>query len=761
MNKMFNPNYYITIFDGERKPFEIHLSELNKEIITFGRQQDCDIVLTSEFVSRIHGCFFMMDNKLFVKDLESTNGLVCHGKKIDECSLKDGMYVRIIGGHNDAEKGTLMVFSIKSHKESWNTMNLSGKTSITIGRDRNNDICLDHVSVSHKHAIISRQGNDFVLTDNNSTNGVLINGKRVNKRQKLKEQDVIVITNNKLVFSSDGISYVHTKAGIGLSAKNIVKKVGKKKDLVICNDVSVDINPGELVAIVGGSGAGKSTLMNCISGYSKPTNGRVTVNGVDLYENFDALKHIIGYVPQQDIVYDNLTVYDMLKYSAKLRLPRDIDEGELEDIVNRVIDTVELTHRKNALVKSLSGGQKKRASIAVELITDPGLFFLDEPASGLDPGTERSLIRTLKGMTAAGKTVILVTHSTLNLYDYDKIVFMGTGGNICFCGSYHEALRFFGVKDVVDIYELISKNALFWKQKYIEKQRRDNKNITSGYPKKQTTPQKGFFHQFCVLCSRYIHLLINDRQRMLLLMIQAPLLAFLISIVANGKEFEQYEMTKSLLFALSCSAFWIGILSSIQEICKERNILKREYMTGLNLGSYILSKITVMGMLCLVQSVLIITTFSLLIGTPDKGIFMFPYGEFLVTTLLTAMAAAAMGIFVSSLFTNADRAMTVAPILLMPQILFSGLIFNLKDASEVISYFAVCRWSMEGYGTTADLNSLQLKMQEQGFIINHEPEDFFIHTTQHLFQSWGIMLLFVIIFSVGAGLVLRNIKRNI
>lgn len=761
MSQPFKSNLYITVFDAENPPYEVQLSSFSKDVISFGRQKDCDIVLNSEYASRIHGCIYADGHRCMVRDLDSTNGIICAGRKVKEARLRDGDYIRIVSGNRNTEHGVLLVFSIKESEEVWNTFSLSGKNRITIGRSDDNDICLEHISVSHRHALIVKTDIGYYLVNNHSTNGVLVNGKSVAGKHLLKDQDLILITNTKLIFTKSKITYSCAKVGIGVEAVHVVKKVGKHKELTICDDVSLSIRPGELVAIVGGSGAGKSTIMNCISGYSMPTGGQVLVNGVDLYDNFNAMKHIIGYVPQQDIVYDNLTVYEMLKYSARLRLPRDIGAEETDQIVNRVIDTVELTHRKDELVRNLSGGQRKRASIAVELLTDPNLFFLDEPASGLDPGTERSLIRTLRGMTASGKTVILVTHSTLNLEDYDRIIFMGTGGKLCFCGNYQEALDFFHTRDIVDVYELIGKSAKAWQKRYMNSRMTNETTHTKRMKKPSvSSDRRGGWRQFAVLCQRYIKLLLHDRQRMLLLLLQAPLLAVLISIVANGKEFHQYEMTKSLLFALSCSAFWIGILSSIQEICKERHILKREYMTGLNLTSYILSKIAVLSLLCFIQSLLIVTTFTLLIGTPDEGVWTDPYFELLLTTLVTSMAAASMGIFVSSLFSNADRAMTVAPILLMPQILFSGLIFTLKDAAEVISYFAVCRYSMEGYGTTANLNSLKLKMQEEGFPIKHEAEDFFEYTTAHLLQSWGILLLFVVFFAVGAGLVLRNIRKN-
>lgn len=757
----FDKYMYITVFDGDRAPYEIKLSDFNKDVISFGRQKNCDIVLNSEYVSRVHGCIYMEGNRLIVEDMNSTNGIVCAGKRVRKKNLHNGDYVRIITSRNVADEGVLFVFSRKAYDEVMSRIALEGKHEIKIGRDADNDIRINHASVSHHHARISKTTEGYYLYDNNSTNGLLVNGKRVRGRQRLKDKDVILIANSRIIYTNNGITYSVSKSGISVEARNIVKKVGKNKALTICDNVSLKINPGELVAIVGGSGAGKSTIMNCISGYSTPTSGTVLVNELDLYENFDTLKNIIGYVPQQDIVYDNLSVEAMLRYSARLRLPADTGEDEINQIVSRVIDAVELTHRRDALIKSLSGGQKKRASIAVELLTDPNLFFLDEPSSGLDPGTERNLIRTLKGMTASGKTVILVTHSTLNLSDYDRIVFMGTGGRLCFSGSYQEALSFFATDDVVNIYDMIGKHSDFWQKKYDTYRKTAGIRGNEGRKKNIVTKsKKGMLRQLGVLCLRYLNLLMNDRQRMILLMVQAPLLAFLISLVADGKEYSQYEMTKSLLFALSCSAFWIGILSSIQEICKERNILKREYMTGMNLASYILSKVLVLGLLCIAQSLLIVTTFVLLVGMPEEGLFTLPYIEILITTILTAMAAASMGIFVSSLFTNADRAMTVAPILLMPQILFSGLIFNLKDATEIISYFAVCRWSMEGYGTTANLNALELKMQQEGFLIIHEAEEFFDFTVKHMLGAWGILLAFIAVFATASGIVLRSIRRS-
>lgn len=755
----------VTIFDGSETPRTINLSEYDKNFIYFGRDPKNDIVLSSRLVSAEHGRFvyknnsWIMEDKLVYKESGSTNGLIYNNAAITSRVISDGDFIRIDDGVETVSEGVLFVFSSADSENKWQKLDLSGKSELTIGRENTCNLVLPHISVSKWHARILRESDGYYIIDNDSTNGVIVNNRPISGKVKLHEKDVIVITNSKLIFTSNAIFYCCYKSGISVDASDIVIKRGKgRKSFITCNHVNINVKPGELVAVIGGSGAGKSTILNAMCGYLKPSHGEVYINGVDLYNNFDSLKKLIGYVPQSDIVYDNLTLHDMLMYTAKLRLPKDTLPTEREIAINRAIEMVELSEKKNSFIKSLSGGQRKRASIAVELLSDPNLLFLDEPASGLDPGTERNLMQSLRTMADGGKTVILVTHSTLQLRMCDKIVFMGKGGNLCFYGSYEEALKFFGVSDIVDVYNMITDNAEQWKTKY-ERTKMSSNKVCEVTPVSSKT-KKSRLNQLGILSARYIKLVVNDKQRLLLLLIQAPLLAVLISFVADGKQFEQYEMSKSLLFALSCSAFWVGMLNAIQEICKERTVMKREYMTGLSLSSYISSKILVLGGLCFVQSLLITGIFSLMVGLPEEGLITTPFVEIFTTTFLTAVASTAMGLFVSSLFTNADRAMTVAPILLMPQILFSGLIFKLSGVTETISWLAVCRWSMEGYGTTANLNELPLKLQQEGIQIPHEAESFFEFTLSHLLCSWGVLVIYAIIFLILARFVLSKIGKE-
>ena len=754
----------MTVFDGQEKPRTIKLDSFHKNVITFGRNPGNDIVMKSMLVSGDHGRFRLVDGTWMIEDKGnympsgSTNGLIYNNASIRHRRLAEGDFIRIDNGIETISTGVLFVFSTGESDNRWKTYEIGARSEISIGRDPHCDIVLPHVSVSKLHAKIVRENGRWCIADCGSTNGIVVNNVRLSGQQQLHEKDVIAITNSKLIFTSEMVSYCYYRSGISVDTSHIVveRENGKKKFITL-DDVSVNIRPGELVAIIGGSGAGKSTLLNAMCGYLPPKHGDVFINGVNLYQNFDSLKKLIGYVPQADIVYDNLTLYDMLRYTADLRLPKDTSKAEKEEAINKAIHMVQLEEKTQSFIRSFSGGQRKRASIAVELLSDPNLLYLDEPASGLDPGTERNLMNTLRAMSDSGKTVILVTHSTLQLKQCDKIVFMGRGGNCCYFGSYDDALDFFGVDDLVDVYNMITDEPEKWKKRY--------EKSTYIYGASRETPirQSGKGKnapQLPVLCSRYGKLMRNDTLRFLLLILQAPILALLIWVVSDGEQYKTFEMTKSLLFALSCSAFWVGMLNSIQEICKERTILKREFMTGLSLNSYLCSKVMVLGLMSLVQSILLIGVFAITVGMPEYGLITESVIEFFITAFLTALAASTTGLFVSALFSNPDRAMTLAPILLMPQILFSGLAIELKNGAEVISNFIICRWSMEAFGTTTDLNSIKMQIEQMGLDIGRTASSSYTSTPEHLLMDWGILLLFAVVFLVLARVALSSVEKE-
>ena len=756
-----NNQYIITVIEDSNIR-TINLTSLNKQEISFGRGEDNDIVLLSPLVSVNHGYFELSNNKISVVDNQSTNGIFVNNNKIAASPLKDGDSIKIDDPVDPLNRGVIFILSTNDKVTSWQQIDLEKKQVITIGRDSSSDIVINHISVSLKHATITEKNHKFIIKDNNSTNGIMINGELLTGEIPLKERDVILIANAKLIFYKNNILYQTYDSGVSLEAADITKTVkvkGKKKD--ISQHVSLSIKPGQFVAFVGGSGAGKSTFMNCISGVSRPTSGKVYVNGNDLFKNYAVLKNIIGYVPQQDIVFTDLTLKDMLKYAAELRMPDDATEEEKKNRIKAVLETVELTGKEDVMIKNLSGGQRKRASIAVELIADPKLFFLDEPTSGLDPGTERSIMKTLRKMADSGKTIILVTHTTLNLHLCDKIAFFGTEGRLCFSGAPNEALSFFNVTDFVDIYTLLNEDTKTWYDKFNNSEYKDHITKEDSGKTTKEKNKKSFTKQFLTLSKRYAKTIINNKQQLLLLLAQAPIIAYLLSLVVTDNLFNSYDEAKTLLFAMASASIWLGLLNSIQEICKERVILQKEYMANLKLSAYLGSKMLIQCLLGLIQAVLLVTTFSLLVEVPSTGVVTSWYLETTVVCFTTIISASSLGLVVSSLSKNSSVAMSFAPLLLVPQLLFSGMLFPLEGVVDKISYFILCRWSVEGFGTINNLNDLTDSIQEIVPTYIREAESFYTFTETHLFQDIAIIIFMMIILLILCfGILKHQLERS-
>ncbi|MDR2750166.1 MAG: ATP-binding cassette domain-containing protein, partial [Clostridiales bacterium] len=585
--KKMGKGAYLTIFDGKSPPRHENLNRIfasTQSPLVLGRQdtdrtQHIDIELSSYLISRLHGHFIKdINGRWKIQIQESVKyALFVNNVRMEERILEDGDELKIDDFANPSDSGVLILFSMKP-AETWKECKLGDK-DVVIGRNpEKSDICLEHISVSKKHAVIKHNGGNRVLVDARSNSGVIVNGKRVASCM-LYERDVIRITNTKLIYYKNMIRYSTSVSGASIEATGLWQVGRKKKRFslltmfakknIIMQDVSLRIEPGELVAIIGGSGAGKSTLIYMLCGLKKPNQGQVSVSGLDLYSNFDALKTQIGYVPQSDIVQDNLKFKDMLSYSARIRLPGATPK-EREKRIRKAIKAVDMGKHVNKYISDFSGGQKKRASIAIELLADPKLFFLDEPASGLDPYTEETLMKTLKNMADSGKTVVFVTHSPLSLRSCDKIVFIGAGGRLCFYGSYEQAIRFlfedevrngtiknpkdFDANRLVRIYEKITADSQEISEKF--------KMRTSGPPRPRKEEEKSpskkryaksgtktkFFSQAVILFQRNIALFLNDTGKVASVFVLSLVLAVFVTKVENGLQYTAYGITKSLYF---------------------------------------------------------------------------------------------------------------------------------------------------------------------------------------------------------------------
>lgn len=759
--KQENIRHMLTIYYRNDVVSTVNLKEFAKDTITIGRSRDNDIIIGSPIVSWHHAELKLKGDSCEIKDKDSTNGILINGLSYDCCPLKNGDAIKIDDCCNHHDEGILMLYScLKGEEdEKWITYYLGDSTHILIGRGGASNIVLSHKSISREHARIYKENNSFFIEDLKSTNGTFLNGRRVENKVKLSESDTIYIGNTRMIFYKDRLVYNALSKGVRLEGIGIGKivtekkfiKKGKEKRLL--NDINLAIKPGELVALVGGSGAGKSTLMDAINGFRKATEGTVLINGDDFYESYNAYKSIMGYVPQQDIVYDTLSVWDMLLYAAELRMPEDTSKAEREERVRQVIKDVELQEREGVIIKNLSGGQKKRVSIAVELLADPRLFFLDEPTSGLDPGMERSMMQLLKKLSNTGKTIILITHAMANLHLCDKVVFLGKGGRLCYFGSPKGALSFFKVADYVDIYDPITNES----EKFEEQFKNSNYYIYS-YPlrnktikhekKKDKSKSSNSFKQFGILLRRYLKITLSDRQRVLMLLLQAPLISLLLAVVAKKNSFETYEDTNQILFTLTCSAIWIGLFNSIQEVCKERPIYKRERAVTLKLVPYIMSKFVVLCGACLIQSIALVLVFNLFIKFPEVSSFFGSVKlEITISTFLTSVASTALGLIISSLVSNRDKTMVVTPIILLFQIMFSGFIFKLSGTIDKAASLAVSKWGVRAYGVSLDINALPSKLTiekpELKELLKREVDNMYNHEFSVLREYWLILGIFI------------------
>ncbi len=750
-----NKDYLDTVFNisivANGEISNIVLSDFHKERITFGRDKTNDIVIPSLFVSKFHGFFVIKDNVLKVYDNDSKNGLIVNDQKISEYTLNDNDYIRIDNISDHSKHGILFMVKIGNNIHRWNHYRLH-RTVTKIGNCSGCNIMLLYKSDVEDYIEIRKDKDRYILFS--MGRDVYVNSKLVEDNIVLDDNDVIQIEDLKLIYSRDEVIYQFAEKGVRVDVRGIYNTVRiKGRKVNISEDINMTISPGKFVAFVGASGVGKTTLMLSMCGLNKPTKGQVLINGSDLFKNYEQLKNNIGYVPQDDIVFTNLTLIDMLKYSADLRMPLKSTSVEKERRIKEVLDIVDLVGKEDVLIRNLSGGQRKRAGIAVELLADPRLFFLDEPTSGLDPENERRMMLTLRKMADSGRTVILVTHNTLNLYLCDRVVFFGDGGKICYDGFPNQANAFFGTKDLIDIYLLIGDDPDKWHQKYLDEQilpdvasLEDSEHLIKVKQKEITNTSA--ISQYFTLTKRYIKTILNNRTQLLLLLIQSPIIVFMMSLILTDKVFEIYERTKEIMFCIALAGLYLGLGNSIQEICKERVILKKEHMANLRLSSYVFSKITVFAFLSIIQAVLFVYVFGLFIDTPSDGVVYYWNIEMMATMALTIFGSSAIGLVVSSFARDESMAMTYVPLLLVPQSLFCGLLFELKGAVLKISTFILCRWSLEMFGTTNDFNGLIDKIQEvvPGYIRQYDP--MFEYTASHFYNSAiiiGLMSLALIL----------------
>jgi ABC transport system ATP-binding/permease protein len=644
---------------------------------------------------------------------------------------------------------------------------------ITIGRSDDNSVTLPHPQVSLHHARITRtsQG-DYVITDLGSTNGTYVNGYSI-RQAKLVPGVEVRIGPYRFVFTGTSLTQYDESKSIRVDALDLRKtmptgRLVRDRRQVVLDDVSLSILPGSFVAVVGASGAGKTMLLNALNGQSPADHGTVLYNQQDFYRHTAAFTSSFGYVPQDDIIHANLTVERALYYAARLRLPKDFSRRQILERVRQVMDDVELTPQHRQLIADLSGGQRKRASIAVELLADPPVFFLDEPTSGLDPGLDRKMMLLLRRLADRGHTIIMSTHATANIEVCDAVCFLAPGGRLVYYGPPQELKRYFGQNDYAEIYNEVAEDPAGWAnrfraspdyRRYVQATRQQAEaQATISARRSFSWPirphRRGPFSQFIRLSERYIGLVTRDRMNVLILLAQAPIIALLTVVLATRNILQTTAQplqpggfppdmnAQATLFIMVCSAVWFGTINSAREIVKEEPIYRRERAIGLRVGPYIWSKVVVLGALVAVQSFLLLFIVGLKTGYPANGLFLVgtrgAFIEMYVSLLLMGFVGLMMGLLISVVAPNTDRAVSLVPLVLIPQIIFANVVFVLKGfGGALLSYFMPARWGMQAMGSIARLHDR---------FTDHGDSPFYAANQLHLLGFWAALVALSILY---------------
>ena len=493
-----------------------------------------------------------------------------------------------------------------------------------------------------------------------------------------------------------------------IDLRDVSQQVGTGE--LILREISLSIGRGELVAIIGGSGTGKTTLLDTMCGLRPPAAGEVRRNGAQD-------RH--GYVPQDDIIHLSLPLRRTLRYTAGLRLPAATTAEQTEQTVTDVLKTLQLQDRADVPVGSLSGGQRKRASIAAELLTKPAVFFLDEPTSGLDPARGAELMRTLRQLADQGTTVVLTTHNPLDAQRCDKVAVLADHGYLAFFGSPDQAREYFGTSSVSEIYERLAEQdtAEAWGRKFAESNQAKARPQAQAQPPPPPTPAAaadrlrsiGGFRQWLLLTRRNAEILARSRLTLAIL-IGSPILVLAMFVVlfkphAFGPGVPSPETTVMILFWVAFGGFFFGLTYGLLQICTEFAVLRRERFVGLRAGPYVLAKVAVLLPLLAVVDVVFLVVLRALGRLPGVG----HYGAVFGVLVLSSAAALGLGLLISAAVSEPAQATIAMPMVCFPQVLFVGAILPVPVMAVVgrwISYAMSNRWAFEGLGHSFGVNRL-------------------------------------------------------
>jgi ABC transport system ATP-binding/permease protein len=694
---------YLTSQDNQKIALNVGRSIIGRDAV------QCQIVLDAPFISRLQAAIEIdQHGQAALKNLSDKRTTFVNGQQIDICLLRDGDRVEFGAGQlmtfafyteataaqpvpgftfssmpDHPVAGNSTVYPQPPPHDATSVFQVAASARLRIGRAADNDIVLDALSVSRHHAeLFYDNGPQPVISDLGSANGTFINGEILRSPHRLEITDWITVGGYLLSVNGREVKKQDLSAS-RIVAYNVGKKYGDK---TVLQDVSFALYPREFVGLMGSSGCGKSTLMDALNGMRPAGSGAVFVNDMDLYQNFDLLRRSIGYVPQRDILHEALTVERTLYYAARMRLPSNTSAAQIDVVVNEVIGTVGLEEQRYNAFRQLSGGQQKRLSLGIELITKPNFLFLDEPTSPLDPESTENMMMLFRQLADEGRIVVMVTHKFEKFHSMHHIVLLTKGGRLAYFGPPDEAMQYFNCQEPSEIYRRLGEQTpdeLSRKfsnsqpfQKYVASRFNEvhesasRGDLTSGAGMHNTAAERKFgFGQWLTLTQRYLEIKLKDQRNTLLMLAQAPLVAIVLALITNNTPNDGRT-----IFIAAIIAFWLGANNAIREIVSEVDVYTRERLVNLKIPSYVMSKFAILSAIGLIQCLL----FTII----QTAFGRFESSDLLMLTLilyLSLLAGVAIGLFFSALVSSTEKAMSVLPLILIPQLLLSGFLKPLDD----------------------------------------------------------------------------------
>ncbi|MBT8227173.1 MAG: FHA domain-containing protein [Dactylosporangium sp.] len=717
--------------------------------VVVGRDPLCPMVIDDDRVSREHLAIGYVNGRWLLRDLGSSNGTFASTGQITELDIVEPCLVRL----GDAGAGPGIVLRPEAapgaHREAsghtgaalagpdpgdparggpaGSASQIPGRMPsavhraldrIRVGRAPDNTIVLDDLLVSRYHAELVRGAGAYQVVDLGSNNGTFVNGQRAD-RVTLRPGDRVSFGHHQMVFDGSELrEYVDT-GRVSLKVEGLTVEVSGGRQLL--DRVSFELGECSLLAVVGPSGAGKSTLLGALTGIRPASSGAVWYEGRDLYTEYDDLRHRIGLVPQDDILHSQLTVRRALRYAAALRFGSDVTRAERDARIDEVLDQLGLTAHAQQRIDTLSGGQRKRTSVALELLTEPSLLFLDEPTSGLDPGLDRDVMVGLRDLANRGRTVVVVTHSPLHLNVCDRVLVLGRGGKVAYLGHPSQLLTFFGASGYADVFTAVAQDPDVWAKRFAATV--TPASAAPAVPGRvlatSPPPRKGRWRQLAILTRRMVAVTGADRLYAAL-SLGLPLgLALLLHVIPGadglgrpGGVIPRTAEAAQLLVVLLIGAVFVGLAGGIREFVREGAIYRRERAVGLSPSAYLGSKLLVFGLLNLVQAALFVI--AGLMGRPGPGEALLlgqPMLELIGAVWLTAVVSTLLGLLVSAFVSTNEQTMPVLVGLVMAQLVLCGGLFDIvgRGGIEQLSWIAPARWGYAASAATVDLRSIMLE----------------------------------------------------